>query len=424
MAFERARVLGLVLLLLFAGCGNAARDGSDLGAGGAADLSVPDLSDAAAACSFAAADCPASGTACIVPVCDSGRCATANAVIGTPCADSGGSVCLGNGHCVACLQASSCPSQSTTCKLNVCDGTAHTCSTTNAAKGTACSDGGGIVCDGNGACVAMHCMDGVLDADETAVDCGGSCGATCNTNDACKVAGDCASGICSGTPRVCQPSCAATCSGFCKSCTVPGQTGTCASFPQGVADTVNHCESAAVCDVGAVCTATGGKAHFGDPCGQDTDCFNGTCAAGYCKLKSGDACAEDAACKSGRCFANVCAACGVDGDCASGRCNAGLCLLLGGFQCAASGDCASGLCTAKKTCVQGGSEPCTTAGCLTHFCTGGNCATCSSSADCPLGTACTGGSCLAPPGAYCNASGDCASGVCASTAFLSMRKCQ
>jgi len=219
--------------------------------------------------------------------------------------------------------------------------------------------------------------------------------------------------------------CAASCTATCMSCALPGLLGTCASLPQGVDDSVNHCEDNAVCDGNGACEGSSGKGHFGDACVQDSDCFNGTCAASVCKLPNGDACAEDAACGSGRCVASVCAACGGDADCASGQCNADTCLLLGGFLCAADTDCASSSCTFnQKTCVQAGGEACTTAGCLTHFCSGGLCQTCSRSSDCPLGTPCTGGECLAPPGAYCRVNTDCASGMCGPAALLGMAKCQ
>jgi hypothetical protein len=297
----------------------------------------------------------------------------------------------------------------------------------NVALGTACKDNGGLVCSGKGQCIATHCSDGLLDADETDVDCGGSCGATCKAagpQQKCKVAGDCASGSCSGTPLLCQPGCAATCTALCKSCLIPGEVGTCTSLPAGVDDTMHMCSIQAVCDATASCVASAGKGHFGDACTQNSDCFNGTCAAGLCKLKIGDACAEDAACMSGRCAAHVCAACASSDGCATGVCNAGSCGLPGGASCAVAGDCAGGSCSFNKFCVQQGSLACSPQTCITHACISGNCATCSTANDCPMGTACTGGSCLAPAGAYCTSGATCASGTCLPAALLSLRKCQ
>jgi hypothetical protein len=66
--------------------------------------------------------------------------------------------------------------------------------------GRACSDGKecllpidcrSSVCDG-GICVAPSCTDGVKNGDETGVDCGGSCPATCSTFNSCTTDDDCA----------------------------------------------------------------------------------------------------------------------------------------------------------------------------------------------------------------------------------------
>ena len=40
------------------------------------------------------------------------------------------------------------------------------------------------------------CSDGKKNQDETDVDCGGICGATCDDNEACKVMADCVHGYC------------------------------------------------------------------------------------------------------------------------------------------------------------------------------------------------------------------------------------
>ncbi len=153
-------------------------------------------------------DCAAPATACITNTCVSSACGTTNAASGTACSDNVGKVCDGSGKCAACLAATDCPAPTTACKITACDPNAHTCGTTNVAKGSACSDSNGVVCDGLGACVAAHCADGLKDSDETDLDCGGSCGATCKDEapqQACKVAGDCINGVCSGSPLRCQP---------------------------------------------------------------------------------------------------------------------------------------------------------------------------------------------------------------------------
>ena len=405
---------------------------SDATNGGAAEsgsAGMPEAGSNSAACSDPASDCAPTGTRCAEAVCDGDRCATANAPALTACEDNGGSLCLA-GKCVECVKATDCPMPATACKVRACEPASRTCITVNRAVGVDCRENGGVVCDVTGTCNASHCADHVQDADETDVDCGGSCTQKCRDTapqQKCKVNGDCSSGICSGSPLVCQPlsACAASCAGACQSCAIPGQVDTCAALPPGVDDTAKFCTGLAVCDGTGACLGSQNKGHFGDVCTQNADCFNDSCGAGSCRLRLGDACAEDAACKSGRCSSHVCAACLDAGDCASGKCNAGVCLFPGGYPCAAATDCAGALCAfGTKTCAAAGGEACTPDSCFTHFCKNGNCQTCSTSADCPLGTPCTGGSCRAPAGAYCTSATMCASGRCSASGLLSMRKCE
>ncbi len=102
------------------------------------------------------ADCPnITTTACQANLCNPmvSLCMLVDAPPGLPCSDNGGTLCDGNGACVACLMASDCAPQTTTCLLNSCDPTAHTCGSMPAAPGTSCSDSGGTMCDGNGNCL-------------------------------------------------------------------------------------------------------------------------------------------------------------------------------------------------------------------------------------------------------------------------------
>lgn len=128
--------------------------------------------------------------------------------------------------------------------------------------------------------------DGVKNGTETDVDCGGATGVTCADHKQCKVAGDCASGVCSG--------------------------GTCAS-PSGNDGVKNGDESdldcggsstgAARCDAGKACGAHADCASGG--CGYDKKCadvrsctahFGGdTCGAG--EVGSGQA-QHESCCKS------------------------------------------------------------------------------------------------------------------------------
>ena len=348
--------------------------------------------------------------------------------IGTTCTMG---VCDGAGACVLCAGAFGCKA-SEYCSGGAClscsDGL-HDGDETDVDCGGAhcppCGLGKGCGVAGDctvsscvgGMCLGASCGNAVKDGTETDVDCGGPDCLPCAQGKGCTGGGDCVTGTCAD--GVC---CATACNGAadtCKSCAIPGQQGTCSALPQGVDDAV--CLMQATCDVGAQCVSATGKAHFGDPCTQGSDCFNGACRAGSCKLQNGDACAEDAACVSGRCSGNTCASCAAGAECASGTCNAGACSLPGGFLCTNNADCAT------LQCVNGacnGSGACAPATCVTHFCKNMACQTCSTSADCPLNTPCTGGTCLAPPGAYCSQNARCASGVCLPAIFLGVRRCQ
>ena len=67
------------------------------------------------------------------------------------------------------------------------------------AEGKGCASGGDCTstfCNsGSGLCVSDHCGDGILDADELGVDCGGSC-AGCKDGVGCTQDSDCVSGVC------------------------------------------------------------------------------------------------------------------------------------------------------------------------------------------------------------------------------------
>ena len=64
-----------------------------------------------------------------------------------------------------------------------------------------------MVCD-NGTCAEPACDDGVLNGDETDVDCGQSCGPTCEVDEDCLVGTDCVTGVCDPDDLVClAPAC-------------------------------------------------------------------------------------------------------------------------------------------------------------------------------------------------------------------------
>jgi hypothetical protein len=156
----------------------------------------------------------------------------------------------------------------------------------------------------------------VKDADETDVDCGGSCGATCkdtSPQQACKVSGDCTSGVCTG--MLCQPP---TCS-------------------DGV---MNGSETATDCG-GAACDALGKTCAPGVACTMPADC-TGTAA-----------CNGTTFTPAASCTGNVCAA-GVATDCAAA-----------GQVCDVTAGCVA--CNAPADCPAPPDE-CTVRTCTAHVC--------------------------------------------------------
>lgn len=109
-------------------------------------------------------DLPTDQNDCTIEGCDEGTPTSDDAPVGAGC-DDGGVVCDGNGACVACNGPSDCGT-TTTCRAFTC--TAGTCGTSDAAAGSPCTEGGGAKCDGAGACVACvtgpDCSSGVCQA--------------------------------------------------------------------------------------------------------------------------------------------------------------------------------------------------------------------------------------------------------------------
>ncbi|MEO0324090.1 MAG: hypothetical protein AAF447_14105 [Myxococcota bacterium] len=146
------------------------------------------------------------------------------------------------------------------------------------------------------------CDDGLRNQDESDVDCGGVCGATCAMDALCGAAADCMSGFCS-------------------------DAGRCAPPPSCDDGEQNQDESDVDC--GGVCGAT---CRPDEMCGDAGDCTTALCEGGICQPMptcddgvlngtesdvdcGGEACLP---CPTG----GICA---EDGDCASAFCDAGTC---------------------------------------------------------------------------------------------------
>lgn len=189
-----------------------------------------------------------------------------------------------------------------------------------------------------GTCAAPSCEDGLQNADETDADCGGgTCGA-CQDNLACVAPEDCMSGVC--TEGVCTPP-------------------SCADGLQNGDETDLDCG-------GAICDGCGGALA----CNSGDDCLSETCTDGLCEQVE---CLVDADCAA------------LDTDCSSGSCK------MPGYTCEAvpindGQACGGDLCFTGTTCVEG-------------LCGGGAPVDCSGESDqCHVGTCDPGtGTCGAMP---------------------------
>jgi hypothetical protein len=185
----------------------------------------------------------------------------------------------------------------------------------------------------DGICRDPTCHDGQKNAEETSVDCGGSC-APCPDGEACHDEHDCASALCAA--------------------------GRCVSCEDGVH---NGGESDVDCG-GPDCAACA----VGQSCAMDDDCANKLCRSDPNRVKR-NVCLPD------HCLNLEVDADEVDVDCGGSCDNCG-----SGRHCLETTDCEVGPCV-DFICV----EPCTDEqGCFDGGrCTNGECVYCDSAADCP-----------------------------------------
>ena len=367
----------------------------------------------------------------------------------------------------------------------------------------ACPDGSGCtddadcvsgVCE-NGVCVPPTCRDGVQNGDETDLDCGGACGATCDVGEMCLVGGDCIELVCDPTTLTCSaPACDdvlqngdetdVDCGGACgatcevgEMCLVGGDciemvcdpgTSTCAA-PTCTDGAPNGNETDVDCGgpICPPCDAPGG-------CVLPSDCVSGVCIGGVCQDPACDDNVQNRGETDVDCGGPMCPGCDdgggctVGSDCASGVCTGGVCqpatcsdVVLNqgesdvdcggpcppcpnGGGCVDDIDCISGVCDQMtgicqgRTCLDGvqnqdetdvdcgGSQcaPCGDGGgctlpsdCQSGVCTGGVCQmpTCGDGVQngAETGLDCGGGVCPAcGDGGGCTLASDCTSGVC------------
>lgn len=194
----------------------------------------------------------------------------------------------------------------------------------------------------NGVCQAATCSDMIQNGGESDVDCGGPACSTCVNGSECGGASDCASGICSGGKCV-EPSCAD-------------------GIKNGDETDVDCGGSCASCD------STKG-------CDKGSDCTSGVCSGGACQqpscsdgVKNGMETALDCGGGCDACGTNK--TCAMHSDCASGVCDGGTCLSPGCGDMVKNGD---------ETDVD---------------CGGASCADCLDAAACLIDGDCISGACV------------------------------
>ena len=162
---------------------------------------------------------------CTSQICDGGTCTPPSCDDGAMNGDETDVDC--GGSCPPCENREGC-SDGSDCQSGVCDD--GTCVAPSCRDGvmngtetdvdcggpdcTPCGDGQGCVegsdclsqvCDGEpGTCLAPSCTDGIVNGDETDLDCGGACGATCEPGEGCLVGGDCLSYGCDPGSNLCN----------------------------------------------------------------------------------------------------------------------------------------------------------------------------------------------------------------------------
>jgi len=235
------------------------------------------------------------------------------------------------------------------------------------------------------------CQNGILDDDETDVDCGGVCD-QCVAGDSCLENADCHSGVCSA--GVCEdPTCqdgtlngdeiGVDCGGACESCSGSDACTQDSDCFSGACDLViglcvdNQCSNGQQddgetdVDCGGVCP----PCNNGDPCLTDAECPSGSfCVGGYCQTTST------------QCGAGMTECGGLCRDVSTDPDHCGVC----GNACEGNGVCMSGACQAAYApgCtdqIQNGDE--------TGVDCGGACEPCSYFVACTQDSDCFSGAC-------------------------------
>lgn len=256
------------------------------------------------------------------------------------------------------------------CASGACNG-AGACKLDNAqscAAGSDCLSGqcvDGVCCDSACTATCFACtvarkgqgVDGVCGPIKATLDpdsecpsnsaCNGAGACKFNNGQGCATGGQCVSTICVDT--VC---CDTVCTGICKSCNIPGKTGTCSNVAQNQNDPLTCAGATQSCDGNGLC-----KSDNGEGCTQGSDCISGFCVDGVCcNSACGTVCSGCAVPGSvGSCspipngnddFFPTDACVGADKSCNG----AGACKRITGSSCTTGTECSSGFCVDDICC--------------------------------------------------------------------------
>lgn len=153
-----------------------------------------------------ASDCPGADTECQARTCNAGVCGFAFTAAGTPVSvqtagDCQQSACDGSGSVVSVADNADLPVDGNQCTNDVC--TSGVPSNPPLAAGTACSQSGGVECDGAGACVGSPTVTGTSPADATSSVAGATIAVTFSTAmNPATLSAQTSAGACAGAVQV------------------------------------------------------------------------------------------------------------------------------------------------------------------------------------------------------------------------------
>jgi hypothetical protein len=235
--------------------------------------------------------CPDDGNVCTSDSCTSGQCTHPAVGNGTPC-NKDNNACTANDSCQGgtCTAGSAVVCTPRECNTVACNTTTGACDYT--AVGGSC---GGNVCSSAGTCSGGACSGTAaitctqFDTDCTVGVCNpaSGCGPTpkpngmpCTATDKCLQSTTCSGGMCTGTPKTCEPT------SICKTAACDSGSGNCVETnkPDNMAcDPQNDCVEQPKCKNGQ---CTGIPLQDGTPCVKADCAFGSACVASKCECVS------------------------------------------------------------------------------------------------------------------------------------------